>query len=1778
MSDEAQVRLGKAAVVIRHLKERVAALESGAGREPIAVVGAGCRFPGGADGLAAYWQALEQGRDGVVSLADRWASVGEIASDEVPRWAGLLAGVDEFDAAFFGVSPREAASLDPQQRLLLEVGWEALEDAGIPPHSLAGSRTGVFVGACVSDYGRLVAERRGEAMDAYAVTGNLLSVAAGRLAYTWGLHGPCLTVDTACSSSLAAVHLACRSLRTHECGLALAGGVNVMLSAAMMGALGRTQALAPDGRCKTFDALANGFARGEGCGVVVLKRLADAVRDGDRVWAVIRGSAINQDGRSTGLTAPNVLAQEALLRDALRDADVAGERVGYVEAHGTGTALGDPIEVDALRAVLGAPRTDGSRCLLGAVKTNLGHLEAAAGIAGLIKAVLALHHRRIPRNLHFRTRNPRVRIEGTALTLATEATEWPRGAMPRVAGVSAFGMSGTNVHVVLEEAPEALGRAASVSTVTQSTEKMSASAISGASAPGATISSTMISGSTISVESVEPATLVVLSARSSAAVVAGAGRLLAMIEDSPEHTLAAVASSLASTRSPLPERLAIVVDTRTGLQAALAQAARGELPAGSARGRAGARPRVVYVFPGQGGQWTGMARELLADEPVFRAAIEACDAAIVAEAGWSVIAALRGEVEAAPIDVVQPTLFAVSVALARLWQAWAIAPDAVVGHSMGEVAAAHVAGALTLADAVAVICRRSRLLRRISGQGEMALVELAIDEAAAAIAGLADRLAVAVSNSPRATVLAGEPAALAGVLAELERRGVFCKRVKVDVASHSPQVDPLRLELLTALAGLRPTATRIAMRSTVLDAAVGGSGLDAAYWAANLREPVRFAAAIGSLLQEGDAIFIEMGPHPVLTPAIAELAAGTGSAALASLRRGQPGRAALLEALAEGWVRGLEPRWSAALPAGPRVRLPTYAWQRERHWISGTSRRAEPGGRHPLLGPMRSLSTDRETRLWERTLDAGRLPWLADHRVRGVIVFPGAGYLEMLLAAAEERLGGPVELRGAAFVEPLVLVGDEAVHVQVVAGSGRIQVASEGPDGWIVHATAGLAPAGALAGFDLAAARERLTTSEPGRGVVAALAGRGLEYGPAFQGLVELRRGAAEALARVELPEAAGGDAGYRLHPALLDACFHAMIGALPGGGNDAWLPVEVGVVRAARRPTGPVWCHVRVAATASEDRRAADFVIADEAGTLAEIHGLVVQRLADARAEAWLLAPGWPTAPRPAARIRGGRFVLLGGGELAAGLADALRSTGHAVVRAEDAEELAASVGADTLAVTAVVDLRGLSAGPLGGASFRLVRAVQVLAAVSRPPRLWVVTRGAQAIAAGDDAAEQAAQIGLARTVALEHPELRCSCIDLDPGRPGDVAGLVAELIADDDEQEVALRGAARHVGRVVRRASIPGGRGPEIRGDGTYLITGGLGGLGLAVAGWLAGRGAGHLVLLGRAGVTTEAQRLAIAALPTQVTVVRADVVDRDKLVALLATIAASGRPLAGVVHAAGVLDDGLIAGQDERRLRAVLAPKAGGALLLDELTRDLPIDLFVLYASGAGLLGSPGQAGYAAANAVLDAVAQRRRARGLPGLSVDWGLFADVGLAAGAGRGERLTARGGRSLEVAEAHALLPRLLADGAAQVGVVPLDVAAWTSLVPAVRGLARLALLVGAAPVGEADDDLAAALAEVSGERRAARVDEALRRRVARVLRLAPDRLDVTVPLIGLGLDSLMGLELKHRLKRDAGVEIAMTSLLRDTSVARLVQLVLAQTPGPAATASLPDAWTDIEL
>jgi epothilone polyketide synthase E len=960
----------KALIAVREMKQKLDAVER-ARTEPIAVIGIGCRFPGGADGPEAFWELLAEGRDAVADLPrDRWdiddlydpdpAAPGKITS----RRAACIGEVDRFDPDFFGISPRETRNLDPQQRLSLEVAWEAIEDAGIVAQALAGTRTGVFMGVMHHDYAFLLSEHLAS-IDAYASSGTHYSAIANRISFTFDLKGPSIALDTACSSSLATVHTAVQSLRRRECDSALAGGVNLIISPMQSIAYSKWGMLSPDGRCYTFDARANGFVRGEGCGVVVLKRLSDAIAGGDRIRAIVRGTAVSQDGKTIVMTAPNGLAQQQAIREALADGGVDPALVTYVEAHGTGTPLGDPIEVEALAAVYG--KAARYPCVLGALKTNMGHLEGAAGIAGFIKAVLCLEHGIIPPNLNFATANPHLPLQGSRLALATDLRVWEVPGQPRFAGVSSFGAGGTNLHAVLEQAP-------------------AARPLSGAPE--------------------RSAELMVLSAKSAAALDAQAKRLRDHLDAHPTQGLHDVAFSLATTRSPMDHRLAMVATSREALRAALASAAEGQTPPGAVRGRVstGGASKVVLVFPGQGSQWLGMGRQLSSEEPVFRAALEACDRAIEAEAGFSLLSELAASEltsQLGRIDVVQPVLFAMEVALAALWRSWGVEPDAVVGHSMGEVAAAHVAGALSLEDAVAIICRRSRLLRRISGQGEMAVVELSFSEAGAALAGYEDRLSVAVSNSPRSTVISGEPPALSEVLASLEAKGVFCRWVKVDVASHSPQVDPLRGDLVAALAGIQPKAAAVPMRSTVTGSVVTGPELGAGYWADNLRQPVRFAQTIRALREEGHGLFVEMSPHPILMTSMEEIceALERSGVVVGSLRRGQDERPAMLEALGALWARGYPVAWERLFPAGGRrVPLPTYPWQRERYWRE-VPERADEKGKGGIVLPSSEEDVDTLARRLEQT-SALSGPEITGFR-RGLLA----------LAAAERKAEADVAVR-----------------------------------------------------------------------------------------------------------------------------------------------------------------------------------------------------------------------------------------------------------------------------------------------------------------------------------------------------------------------------------------------------------------------------------------------------------------------------------------------------------------------------------------------------------------------------------------------------------------------------------------------------------------------------------------------------------------------------------------------------------------------------------------------
>ena len=1009
--------------------------------EPIAVIGLGCRFPG-ADGPDAFWQLLRDGVDAITEVpSDRWDV--EALYNEIPatpgkmntRWGGFLKEVDRFDPHFFGISPREAARMDPQQRLLLEVSWEALEHAGQVPDELSGSQTGVFVGISSYDYSRLQFSDPAR-IDAYAGTGNAHSIAANRLSYVLDLRGPSIAVDTACSSSLVAVHLAMRSLRNGESDLALAGGVNLILSPELTVSFSQARMMAPDGRCKTFDSRADGYVRGEGCGMVVLKRLTDALREGDGILAVLRGSAMNQDGRSNGLTAPNGPSQQAVIRQALKDAGVSPAQLGYVEAHGTGTPLGDPIEVQSLRAVLPDRRSAKQTCALGSVKTNFGHLEAAAGIAGLIKVVLALNHEEIPPHLHLEKISPHISLDGSSLEIVTERRPWPRGSTPRLAGVSSFGFGGTNSHVVVSEAPRI--------PVAHEPDREPESG---------------------------PVRLLPLSARSAEA-------LRSLAQDHKDFLMAEGSGSAVSLqdicytasvrRNHHDHRLALVGQSHEEIIEQLEAFLRGEARSGMSTDRKapGHRRKLVFVFPGQGSQWVGMGRELMGHEPIFREALERCDMAMRKHTDWSLLEELvadEAQSRMEEIDVVQPALFAIQVALADLWRSWGIEPDVMVGHSMGEIAAAHVAGALTLEDAVSVICRRSQLLKRVSGQGSMAAVELSTEQAQHALTGYEDRLSIAVSNSPTSTVLSGDSAALREVTDRLQAQDIFCRLVKVDVASHSPQMDSLRPDLLQALEGLQPGPATVPIYSTVTNALSDGLEFDSLYWVRNLRETVRFSPAIQHLLSEGHDIFLEISPHPILLSAIKQGMnhLGMEGTVLPSLGRDKPEPAVMQGSLGALYTQGFPLDWTTLYPSGGRfIRLPSYPWQRERFWLDadgeaeGSSmvpapQRQREALKHPLLG--RRLSSP--LRIYENRLDLSSQDDLP------------ATYRDIGLAAATELFGsGSHQVEEFMLAEPARLTHGELRLQTIVtgnmAGSASFQIysQSQGQDTWSLQASGKISP------------------------------------------------------------------------------------------------------------------------------------------------------------------------------------------------------------------------------------------------------------------------------------------------------------------------------------------------------------------------------------------------------------------------------------------------------------------------------------------------------------------------------------------------------------------------------------------------------------------------------------------------------------------------------------------------------------------------------------------------
>lgn len=1768
---------------IRDLRAKVDVLERRQG-EPVAIVGMGCRFPGAAD-LSGFWDLLVRGADPLGPVPqDRW-NIDSLYNPDpqargktVSREGGYLPNLDRFDADFFGITPREAPFIDPRQRLVLETAWEALEDAGIPADRLAGSLTSVVVGTLTNDYNQLItADDRW--VSAATGTGTSNSIIANRLSYVLDLHGPSLTVDTACSGSLLALHLACQTLRNGEATVALCGGVAVNLVPAPDICFSRMGALSPRGRCHTFDAASDGMARSEGAGMVVLKLLSQAEADGDRIYALIRASAVNHDGRSNGIAAPNGQAQERLLREAYGKAGIAPGRVQYVEAHGTGTIVGDRIELQALAKVLGTDRAPGHGCVVGSVKSNIGHTESAAGIAGIIKTALALKHRLLPGNLHFETPHPALSEAPFALEVRTAAGPFPAPGEPIVAGVSAFSFGGANVHVILEEAPAAIAPAA-------------------------------VSSPAVSVPAEDAAAYVLpLSAKSPDALAALARSYVAFLSAPDAPGLADICATAALRRTHHAFRLAVAGASREEMAARLEAHLAGEdarhVATGAVPDGEAGMP-LAFIFSGQGSHWLGMGRDLYATAPAFRAVIDRLDELVRAEAGWSLIDELNAAPDASrldDIDVVQPVLFAMQAGLVALWRELGVVPNVVLGQSMGEIPAAFAAGILSLEDAARVILARSRLLRTKRGVGATAVVGLPAAEVEAALAPQADRLAVAGVTSFASTLIAGEAEALRAYLVELEAAGIFGRLLEnVDVPAHSPAMDSLRPALESALATIAPRPAQLRFLSTVTLEDEPGPNLNAAYWSRNLRDPFRVADAVAKLFRERAHLFLEISPHPVLVGALRQILqhVGADGVALGTLTREGDGALDLASALGGLWANGFAVDWQRVLPAGRCVSLPAYPWQRAHFWVdqiaatTGGSAGARKAGSHPLLGAPFAAAQG-GAHFWDGEIDISSLPWLRDHALSGVPVLPGAAYLEMALAAAREVLPGQaLVLEGARFEKMLLLPEGEARRLQVsltrTGGDGaEVAVLSrplQGEDDWTLHARIGVRRSGPEAPAGPAPAMEEAAAPVDLSGFYGQFVAGGLDYGPAFRGVRALRAGANEAWAEVALPEGLS-DTAFGLHPALLDGAFQvvAAIGTEGDGARPVYLPQGVGRLAQLAAVPARVFVHARLGADAvpGAPRLAADLTLSDAAGTVvARITGLALRRVDEMRPRASaalrdsLYHLEWHERPRlpPAAPADAAGLWLLSGapGNVADSLAAALRQRGGEVRLLAPGADLAADIAAAGTTLRGVVLLEAEAGGTavpeavFEAVAGRALPAVKALADGAARARLFIVTFGAIACDGADPAPDLVAAPlwGFGRVVGLEHAEIWGAQIDLDPADPfGSCAAAADEMLDIGDDREIALRAGRRRVGRLARLPKPEVAAGPVLlRPDASYLVTGGLTGLGLETARFLVARGARRLILIGRTALPPRAdwaalpaesevgQRVAavrgLEALGASVRVEAFDVADEARLAAFLAAYRAEAHPpIRGVVHAAGVIQDALLLRMTGDDIAAVMRPKVAGALALHRQTGDLPLDHFVLFSSASSVLGQMGQAGYGAANAFEDALAAHRRAAGLPATAINWGPWADIGLFARLGLAERAGLSGVEPIAPEQGMAALDHLMARGETQALVLNAD---WAQ-VPA---SARLELLqAAAAPDASSTATGIADLLLMAPTERKAELRARLGVIVAAVLRFDADKLDHRRALTTLGMDSIMAVEIRNRIKRQFDLTPSIVDLFTG-SVARL--------------------------
>ena len=2194
--------------------------------EPIAIVGMGCRFPGGANNPELFWQLLRQNHNAVTDVPeDRWnIDAYYDPNPDVPgkintrKAAFLDVSLSEFDPQFFEIAPREAKNLDPQQRLLLETSWEAIENAGIAADKLKGNKTGVFVGINTTDYGQLMVQGNGITdLDAYSFTGTTMSVAAGRLAYLLGLQGPTLALDTACSSSLVALHLACQSLRNQECYSAIAGGVNLMLSPQTSVILTKMRALAPDGRCKTFEAAADGYGRGEGCGVVVLKRLSEALTDGDSILAVIRGSAINHDGCSSGLTVPNGLAQQALIQEALKNGKLQPNDIDYVEIHGTGTALGDPIEIEALGEVLSADRLPEDPLMLGSLKRNIGHLEAAAGIAGLIKIVLMLQHRTLLGTGKLGELNPTVDWEHLPIALPQENCNWKiETGQKRLAGLSSFGMSGTNAHLILEEAPQ--------------------------------VSST-------EVEQDCPFHLLTLSTKTEAALPALAKHYANYFEAYPDASLADVCFTAHVGRAHFPFQLATLGQSSAQLAQQLNMFAQGQDSPLIWQGKqTGKSPKIAMLFTGQGSQYKDMGRQLYDTQPIFRTALDRCAEILETHLNTPLLDLLftkssssKEPESESPINqtaITQPVLFALEYALYQLWCSWGIKASVVMGHSLGEYVAACVAGVFSLEDGLKLVAARGRLMQELPANGTMVSVLADEKTVLKAISAVEGKLEIAAFNGPESLVISGSTAAIADVVEIFTAKLIKTTPLNVSHAFHSSLMEPMLAEFKQVAQEISYHQPHTELISNVTGQIADASIATADYWCCHIRQPVRFAASMETLQQQGYQHFLECGPKPILLGMGRNCLPGWG-VWLPSLRPDQDDWLLMLQSLAELLMEGVTVDWQGFNQGYCRRKLPlpTYPFQRENYWLSHlTMGDSQPNtGRtiarqisllHPLLGQRLHCAVKQPVVVFESQIAANSPHFLRDHCVFDTAVFPATGYLEMAFAAAKILDCSHLAIADVSIKRALLLSDHEFVTLQLIVipeaeERYRFEIYSqqtentESESSWLLHASGKLCPNSSPSPtLDLEAAKAQCQREIPIDTCYEAVRSRGVDYGEKFQGMLQLWRGEAASLSRIQLPTAVGTNLReYQFHPALLDSCFQTIWPLLLELDPDkTFLPIGIEQWVLLEQPGTAVWSHMtfdphtlkgdlhifnqegrlvayakglaakaasREAVIGTSDSGlqelfydvvwqpqanftktlAAEYLttpktlqkqlrplitelvdqpsLSEYGIALVQIedicidyalkafqemgwkfkvgtnfttsdvmqqlkiqtqHQRLVDRLLEMLVEVGMLKGSgsqWQVttdikfnAPKtqiealllecptvaaelellsrcgaklakvlqgkcdplqllfpegdvtsatqlyqhsPAQQVmngilrqgvlqviadlpqrRGLRILEIGAGTggtsahllpyldpekteyvftdvsslftskarekfrefpfvsyelldieqdpvaqgfdcqgydiiVAANVLHAtqdlrqtmthvhqlLRPNGiavllevnarvrlfdlifglvegwwrftdletrpsYALVSAPTWQQVLKEVGYQSTAVLSPNEDYGAnlypqsvilaqksatsrisqsesnisspwlifsdnqgqgkqlatllekqdecciqvfsgkkykplspqeySINPNSSADFR-----QVLSAVSKTHpmplagvihlwgldikttdelettdlgaanqkacgsvlhlvqslldsdqntgKLWLITRGSQPTETDSTISGMgnAALWGMGKVISLEHPELNCIRIDLDPTpdsepQSTEVEQLLEELYSKGRDDQILLRKQQRWVGRLQQSetAQLGKGRALQLSEQGTYLVTGGFGGLGLLFTRWMAERGAGHIALLGRREPSNEAQYLfekLEAETGTHIHCFKADITQSEQVAKVIDEINDSLPRLRGVIHGAGVLDDGVLRQQNWKRFAKVLAPKVEGAWNLHTLTQKSPLDFFVMFSSAASLLGSSGQANHSAANAFLDALAYHRQSQSLPGLSINWGPWSEIGAAAKRQVETRLKSRGIGTISPDEGLAAFEQLLLQPAAQVGVVRLNWPKFLGLFPTDGEPPLFSSIAEALQQLESEQgaggaiDLQAKWQETPVEEQEPLLIDYLKTTLAKVLGLDASKIEVEESLSSLGLDSLMAIDLKNRLERESGINLPISDMLQEVNLQEMARTLASHFTQPQSQTAI---------